>query len=76
MIQKAKIPQQKPGGENKRRESFRRQVKFSLSYAIASLIGSWLFQQFILAPLAIQETEIPYSEFKRKQELPTKKWGL
>jgi cell division protease FtsH len=33
---------------------------------IVSLIGMWLFQQFILAPILVNELQIPYSEFKAK----------
>ena len=44
----------------------KRQMNFGLSYFFAALIGMWLFQQFILTPLLIQEMEIPYSEFKTK----------
>ena len=66
MNKKFKIPQQDPEQEKKRRENIQRQLKFGFSYFISSLIGLWLFQQFILAPLAIQATKIPYSEFKTK----------
>lgn len=44
----------------------KRQLNFTLSYLIFGLIGMWLFQQFILSPLMIRETQIPYSEFKAK----------
>ncbi|MBN1287068.1 MAG: ATP-dependent zinc metalloprotease FtsH [Anaerolineae bacterium] len=33
-------------------------------YVLMALIGVWLFQDFILRPLAVNATEIPYSEFK------------
>ena len=66
MNQKPKTPQQDPDEEKKRRENTQRQLKYGLSYIIVSLISLWLFQQFILTPLAIQATEIPYSEFKTK----------
>jgi len=66
MNQKPKTPQQDPDQEKKRRENTQRQLKYGLSYIIVSLISLWLFQQFILTPLAIQATEIPYSEFKTK----------
>ena len=68
MNQKAKTPPQKDPNEEekKRRELLQRQMKWSISYLIVSLIGLWLFQAFILTPLAIQATEIPYSEFKTK----------
>jgi cell division protease FtsH len=66
MNKKGKTPQQDPNEEKKRQENSQRQMKFGVSYLITSLIALWLFQQFILAPLAIQATAIPYSEFKTK----------
>lgn len=55
-----------PEEEKKRQERMRQQMNFSLSYLVIGLIGLWLFQQFVLTPLAVRETEIPYSEFKAK----------
>ncbi len=55
-----------PEEEKKRQERLRHQMNFSLSYLVVGLIGLWIFQQFVLTPLAIRETEIPYSEFKVK----------
>src|SRR5438477_11534018 len=52
--------------EEERRKQPRRQVNYSITYLIASLIGLWLFQQFVLQPLAVQATEISYSDFKDK----------
>jgi cell division protease FtsH len=52
--------------EQRKQEMRRRQLQFGLSYLVSSLIGLWLFQQFILQPLMIRELEIPYSEFKTK----------
>ena len=66
MNPKTKTPQQDPNDEKKRQEILRRQRKYVLSYLVVSLIGLWIFQQFILAPLAIQAVQIPYSEFKTK----------
>jgi cell division protease FtsH len=51
--------------EKKRQEQSRRQFRFGISYLITSLILLWLFQVFVLSPLA-RNTEIPYSEFKKK----------
>ena len=51
--------------EKKRQEQSRRQFHFGISYLITSLIVLWLFQLFVLTPLT-QNTEIPYSEFKKK----------
>jgi len=54
-----------PDAEKKRQEQTRRQLRFGVTYFIASLIVLWLFQLFVL-PLLIQSTEIPYSEFRKK----------
>jgi cell division protease FtsH len=43
-----------------------KQIMFLVSYILVGFIGMWLFQQFILEPLVIRETQIPYSEFKAK----------
>ena len=51
--------------EKKRQEQSRRQIHFGISYLITSLVVLWLFQQFVLSPLA-RSTVIPYSEFKRQ----------
>jgi len=58
--------QRKPdrGDEKKRQEQSRRQFRFAISYFITSLIALWLFQMYILTPA--RNTEIPYSEFKKK----------
>ncbi len=55
-----------PEEEKKRQERMRHQMNFSLGYLIVGLVGLWLFQQFVLTPLAVHETEIPYSDFKTK----------
>lgn len=52
--------------EDKNKDLRSRQVRFTISYLIVGLIGLWLFQQFIMSPLSIRETQIPYSEFKAK----------
>jgi len=52
--------------DDKNQKMRQRQMSFTLSYAFFALIGMWLFQQFILEPLLIRETQIPYSEFKTK----------
>jgi cell division protease FtsH len=63
----------RPTGDNKENkddrqkpELLQKQMQSWISFMIVSLIGMWLFQQFILTPLLIQETQIPYSEFKSK----------
>ncbi len=56
-----------PNNNEKQKGELRnRQTQFLISYVITSLIGLWLFQQFVLNPLVIRETQIPYSEFKAK----------
>ena len=51
--------------EEKLKDQMRRtQAGFGIGYLIFGLIGIWLFQQFILQPMVVQQTEIPYSEFK------------
>jgi cell division protease FtsH len=54
-----------PEDEKKRQEQSRRQFRFTLSYVLSSLVGLWLFQQLVLAPLT-KGAEIPYSEFKTR----------
>jgi len=66
MNKKPKSTKPDPEEEKKRQERMRHQMNFSLSYLVIGMIGLWLFQQFVLTPLAIRETEIPYSEFKAK----------
>ena len=51
--------------EKKRQEQNQRRFHFAISYLITSLILLWLFQLFVLAPLS-KNSEIPYSEFKKK----------
>jgi cell division protease FtsH len=55
-----------PNDQQNRENMRRRQTSFGITYLIFSLIGLWIFQQFIMTPLLIRETEIPYSEFKAK----------
>ena len=53
-----KSPPTKPGSdENKgkeRQDLTQRRMRYSVSYAITSLIALWLFQQFVLMPLLVQ----------------------
>jgi len=51
--------------EKKRQEQSQRRLHFAISYLITSLILLWLFQVFVLTPLT-RNSEIPYSEFKKK----------
>lgn len=41
-------------------------TSFWISYLVVSILGIWLFQQFVMNSLVQHETEIPYSEFKSK----------
>ena len=52
--------------DKQRRDKMRRQMRFGISYVVIALLALWMFQQFMLTPLLIQATEIPYSEFKQK----------
>ena len=38
-------------------------VKFSLWYIILALLLVWLFQDLVIKPIAIQQTEVAYSQF-------------
>jgi len=51
--------------EKKHQEQNRRRFHFGIAYAITSLVALWLFQLFFLTPQT-RNTEIPYSEFKKK----------
>jgi cell division protease FtsH len=48
------------------KELLQEQFRSWIIFMAVSLIGIWLFQQFILAPVMVRETQIPYSEFKAK----------
>jgi cell division protease FtsH len=52
--------------DKQKQELLQKQIRSLISFWVVSLIGMWVFQQFILTPLIIQETQIPYSEFKAK----------
>jgi cell division protease FtsH len=53
--------------EQQRRDRMRRQMRFSVSYIVTALLVLWLFQEFILAPLVLQQAyRIDYSEFRQK----------
>ncbi len=38
-------------------------IRFSFWYIIFALLLVWLFQDLVIKPLAIQQTEVPYSQF-------------
>jgi cell division protease FtsH len=52
--------------DKRNRELRAKQMQFGVSYLIVSLIGMWLFQEFILTPVVNRQLEIPYSEFRSK----------
>jgi cell division protease FtsH len=52
--------------DKKNQEQRQKQLQFLVGYFLFGLIGMWLFQDLILTPLLIHETQIPYSEFKAK----------
>jgi len=57
----------KKDNEDKKKQELReKQARAWISYFLVNLLVLWLFQQFILRPLVIRETQIPYSEFKSK----------
>ncbi|HYM28186.1 MAG TPA: ATP-dependent zinc metalloprotease FtsH, partial [Steroidobacteraceae bacterium] len=61
------LRQQNDNKDDKQKQELRdKQLRYVIGYVITSLIGLWLFQQFVLSPLAVQATEIPYSEFKTR----------
>ena len=55
-----------PEEEKKRQQQMQRRMSFSVSYLLVGMVVLWLFQEFILTPMLVQATEIPYSEFKQK----------
>ena len=68
-MNKSKIPTDngKKDNEDKNKQELReKQARTWISYFLVNLLVLWLFQQFILRPLVIRETQIPYSEFKSK----------
>ncbi|MCX6047149.1 MAG: ATP-dependent zinc metalloprotease FtsH [Chloroflexi bacterium] len=59
-------PKNDPKNEKDRQDQSQRQMRSAISYVLAGLVVLWLFQTFILTPLALRSTEIPYSEFRQK----------
>ncbi len=56
-----------PEEEKKRREAMGRQMRFGIGYFLTALLALWVFQEFVLAPLSMQQAvELPYSEFRQK----------
>ena len=52
--------------DQKKRDEMQRRTRFTIPYLIGAFVLIWLFQDFVLAPLVIRSTQIPYSEFKQK----------
>ncbi len=46
----------------------RKQMKFSLGYMLLALLVVWLFNDLVLRPMLIGETETPYSDFLKDLE--------
>ena len=66
-VRKPSPPKPAPGkDDNDKQDLNQRRMRYSVTYIITSLIALWLFQQFVLMPLLVQATEIPYSDFKTK----------
>jgi hypothetical protein len=68
-MNKPKFPlnEGKKGDDDKnKKEMWEKQARTWVSYLLVNLIMLWFFQEFILQPLLIRETQIPYSEFKAK----------
>jgi cell division protease FtsH len=68
-MNKPKFPSnegKKDNEDKNKKEMWEKQARTWISYLLVNLVLLWLFQQFILQPLVIRETQIPYSEFKAK----------
>ncbi|HEX9118153.1 MAG TPA: ATP-dependent zinc metalloprotease FtsH [Anaerolineae bacterium] len=53
--------------DEKNKQALRqKQISFVVSYILSALIGIWLFQDFVLTPMMVQQTQITYSDFKAK----------
>jgi hypothetical protein len=47
--------------DQKKRDEMQRRTRFTIPYLIGAFVLIWLFQDFVLAPLVIRSTQIPYS---------------
>jgi cell division protease FtsH len=56
----------RPDGDKKKQEDSQRQTRFSIGYVISSLLFLWLFQTLIITPFVNRNTELAYSDFKKK----------
>ena len=66
MNKKPNLPKRDPKEDDKRREQMMQQMRWGIGYVLLALVVLWIFQQFVLASLTTQATELPYSEFKSK----------
>lgn len=46
-------------------EKQRKRVGFSIGYFLLALLGLWLLQAFFIQPFIINQTEVPYSQFRQ-----------
>jgi cell division protease FtsH len=68
-MKKSIFPSNEPKTDNEdknKKEMREKQARTWISSLLVNLIMLWLFQEFVLQPLLIRETQIPYSEFKAK----------
>jgi cell division protease FtsH len=56
----------KDNEDKNKKEMQEKQARTWISYLLVNLILLWVFQELILQPMLIRETQIPYSEFKAK----------
>lgn len=56
----------KENEDKNKQEQREKQIRTWISYLFVNLILLWVFQEFIMRPLVIRETQIPYSEFKAR----------
>ncbi|HXF62847.1 MAG TPA: ATP-dependent zinc metalloprotease FtsH [Caldilineaceae bacterium] len=46
-------------------EKQRKQIGFSIGYFLLALLGLWLLQIFFIQPFLINQSEVPYSQFRQ-----------
>ncbi len=56
----------KPEKDKNKQKEVWRQARFNIGLLLTSLLLLWLFQVWVLSPLVNQNTEIAYSDFKKK----------
>jgi cell division protease FtsH len=68
-MNKPKFPSnedKKEDQDKNKKEIWEKQARTWISSLLVNLVLLWLFQEFVLQPMLIRETQIPYSEFKAK----------